>query len=204
MAQYPGKYCQILKITSKNLIRNHIQKIPIKQITNGLLVELIRYQNRQKMPAKTLLKWLELLYGQNWPKYPPAELTLLKSLSTLYQKHRRLVIHRNSEKLNDFCLSIYCLPKSMKVPVERIATQESAFKKTKRRSLFRRHQYQMFQIIIRELAKELHSSQQDTMLLEARVKTLESRMQRGHMTTRNIHKREKQKMAILARQRSKL
>lgn len=130
MAQYPGKYCQILKITSKNLIRNHIQKIPIKQITNGLLVELIRYQNRQKMPAKTLLKWLELLYGQNWPKYPPAELTLLKSLSTLYQKHRRLVIHRNSEKLNDFCLSIYCLPKSMKVPVERIATQESAFKKT--------------------------------------------------------------------------
>ena len=204
MAQYPGKYCQILKITSKNLIRNHVQKIPIKQITNGLLVELIRYQNRQKMPPKTLLKWLELLYGQNWSKYPPAELTLLKSLSTLYQKHRRLVIHRNSEKLNDFCLSIYCLPKSMKVPVERIATQESAFKKTKRRSLFRRHQYQMFQIIIRELAKELHSSQQDTMLLEARVKTLESRMQRGHMTTRNIHKREKRKMAILARQKKQI
>jgi len=33
-----------LKITSKNLIRNHIQKIPIKQLTNGLLVELIWYQ----------------------------------------------------------------------------------------------------------------------------------------------------------------
>lgn len=59
----------------------------------------------------------------------------------------------------------------------------------------------MFQNIIRELAKELHSSEQDTMLLEARVKTLESRMQRGHMTTRNIHKHEKRKVAILARQK---
>lgn len=191
MAQYPGKYCQILKITSRNLFKNHIQEVPMKRITNGLLVELIRHQKLQKMPAKTLLKWLELLYGRNWPQYPPAELTLLKSLFVLYQKHRRLVIHRDSEKLNEFCLSTYCLPKPMKVPVEQTATQESAFKKTKRRSLFCHQQYQTYQNIIRELARELHSTQQGAMLLEARVRTLESRVQRGHMSTRNIHKREK-------------
>lgn len=169
----------------------------MEQITNGLLVELIRYQKSQKKPTRTVLKWLELLYGRNWPQHPPAELTVLKSLSVLYQKHRQLVIHRNSEKLNEFCLSTYGLPS-----VQRIVTQESVFKKTKRRSLFRRQQFQVYENTTRELAQELLQTQHANSLLEVRVKTLEEKI--GHFNTRNIHKRERRRAAMLARQKKQI
>ena len=61
------------------------QGVPTKKIINGLIVELIRHQRLKKPPTKTLVKWIELLYGTNWPTNPPAELTLIKSLNVIHQ-----------------------------------------------------------------------------------------------------------------------
>lgn len=202
MAQrHPGKTCATLSITSENLANCNVREVPAKEITNGLIFELIRYQKLLKKPTKTLLKWLELLYGENWPQHPPAELTLTKSLNVLYQKHRKLVIQRNTEVLNEFCCSTYCLPNPLtrKVQVQPISIQGPVFKKDKRRSLFRQQQCQAYKHTARELAAELHSAQYSSDVLKSKVRILEEKM--GHTTTRNIHKRERRKEAALASQK---
>ena len=130
------------------------------------------------------MKWIELLYGENWPQNPPAELTLMKSLNVLYQKHRKIVIHRNTEVLNEFNCSTYCLPESIagKVPVQPISTQGSMFKKTKRHSLLHQQQLHAYEQTTRELAAELYSTQHSSVLLRAKMRTLEEKF--GHTNTR--------------------
>ena len=95
---FPGKHTQALRLTTRNITNCHIKAIPVGKITNDLVVELIRFQKLRKQPLRMTLKWLELFFGKYWPENVPAELTLLKSLSVLYQKHRKLVISRNLEQ----------------------------------------------------------------------------------------------------------
>ena len=106
----PGKDCKALNITFEGLASCSLQGVPTKKIINGLIVELIRHQRLKKPPTKTLVKWIELLYGKNWPTNPTMELTLIKSLNVLYQKHRKVVLQKNTQVLNEFSCSTYCLP----------------------------------------------------------------------------------------------
>jgi hypothetical protein len=87
MARYPGELCHALRISSKNLLNNNLKPLSRSAITNGLIVELMRFATCQKLPMMVVLRWLELLFGKNWPKNPPAELTLMKALSDLRQKY---------------------------------------------------------------------------------------------------------------------
>ena len=83
MARYPGELCQALRISSKNLLNNNLKVLSRSAITNGLMIELMRFATCQKLPMMVVLRWLKLLSGKNWPKSPPAELTLRKALSNL-------------------------------------------------------------------------------------------------------------------------
>ena len=112
-----------------------------------------------------------------------------------------MLIHRNTEVLNEFNCSTYCLPESIagKVPVQPISTQGSMFKKAKRHSLLHQQQLHAYEQTTRELAAELHSTQHSSVLLKAKVRTLEEKF--GHTNTRNVHKRERRREATLAAQK---
>ena len=190
---FPGKHTQALRLTTRNITNCHIKAIPVSKITNGLVVELIRFQKSRKQPLRMILKWLELLFGKHWPENVPAELTLLKSLSVLYQKHRKLVISRNLEKLNSFCLSPYCIPKTKQPKAPHISDRVRY--SSKRHSLLRRQEHQAYRRTIRDLADELHSALHNAELLRSAAKRL------GHTNVRNIRKRERRKNAIISTQK---
>ena len=86
MARYPGERCQALRISSKKLLNNNLKALSRSAITNGLMIELMRFATCQKLPMMVVLRWLKLLSGKNWPKNPPAELTLRKALSISLSK----------------------------------------------------------------------------------------------------------------------
>ena len=194
---FPGKHTRSLRLTTRNITNCHIKAIPVSKITNGLVVELIRFQKLRKQPLRMILKWLELLFGNNWPENVPAELTLLKSLSVLYQKHRKLVISRNLEKLNSFCSSPYCIPKTKQPKAPHI--RDSVHCNSKRHSLLRHQEHQAYQQTIRDLADELHSALHDAELLRSKVKTAEKIL--GHTNVRNIRKRERRRDAVISTQK---
>ena len=123
------------------------------------------------------LKWLELLFGKHWPENVPTELTLLKSLSVLYQKHRKLVISQNLEKLNIFCLSPYCIPKTKQPKAPHIP--DRVHYSSKRHLLLRHQKHQAYRRTIRDLADTLHSALHDAELLRSKVKTAEKIL--GHI-----------------------
>ena len=93
MARYPEELCQALRISSKKLL-NNLEALSRSAITNGLMIELMRFATCQKLPMMVVLRWLKLLSGKNWPRSPPAELTLRKALSNLRQKYRQLTLRR--------------------------------------------------------------------------------------------------------------
>ena len=111
MARYPGELCQALRISSKNLLNNNLKALPRSAITNGLLIELMRFATCQKLPMMVVLRWLKFLSGKNWPKSPPAELTLRKALSDLHQKYHQLILHRKKKQdLTELCNSRFEFP----------------------------------------------------------------------------------------------
>ena len=89
---YPYILIQEQKLTSRRVLNCSIKSIPVSQITNGLVVELIRFSKVKRLQLKTVLSWLRKLYGKNWPKAPPADLTIIMTLTMLSQKHRRLTV----------------------------------------------------------------------------------------------------------------
>ena len=129
--------------------------------------------------------------------YVPAVLTLLKSLSVLYQKHRKLVISRNLEKLNSFCLSPYYIPKTKQPKAPYIP--DRVHYSSKRHSLLQHQEHQAYRRTIRDLADELHSALHNAELLRSKVKTAENIL--GHTNVQNIHKRESRKNAIISTQK---
>lgn len=83
-------------------------------------------------------------------KKTPAELTLIKSLNVLYQKHRKVVLQKNTQVLNEFSCATHCLPVP-KVNVQPKLAQRPKVRKTKRQSLLHRQQLHAYEQTTKEL-----------------------------------------------------
>ena len=125
MAWYPGELCRVLRISSKNLLNYNLKLVSRCSITNGLMIELMRFATCQKQPMKAVLKWLELLRGKNWPKNPPAELTLMKALSDIHRKYRCLTLRRKEQNLTELCNLVF------EFPISRTTTKWKSSRKLK-------------------------------------------------------------------------
>ena len=107
---YPYILIQEQKLTSRRVLNCSIKSIPVSQIINGLVVELIRFSKVKRLQLKTVLSWLRKLYGKNWPKVPPADLTIITTLTVLFQKHRRLTVQHKEDERTVFMNAQYVLP----------------------------------------------------------------------------------------------
>ena len=115
------------------------------------MLELMRFATCQKLPLKFVLKWLELLCGNNWPKNPPAELTLMKAFSDLRQKYRRLTLRRKEQDLTELCNSCFEFPTSRTTKLK----NSQMLKRVRRRSFYYQQKSQMYYKVANELSKEL-------------------------------------------------
>ena len=96
MSKYPGTFTEHLKLTYDRLLSIH----PVKQvrkdlITNGVVIELIRLRTIHRLPWRAVIDRIIQLFGTNWPANEPSELTMIKTLSSLYKKYRSLVLKKN-------------------------------------------------------------------------------------------------------------
>ena len=85
---------------AKNIILLNYNPTPVSRcsITNGLMIELIRFATCQKRPMKAVLKRLKLLCGKNWPKYPPKNDILVYQEKAVQEKEQALAKKRRQKE----------------------------------------------------------------------------------------------------------
>ena len=136
---HPYILIQEQKLTSRRVLNCSIKSTPVSQITNGLVVELIRFSKVKRLQLKTVFSWLRKLYGKNWPKAPPADLTIITTLTVLFQKHHRLTVQHKKDEQTVFMNAQYVLPVSQAAVVRDGRVMKPGtrvLKRPKRRSLF--------------------------------------------------------------------
>ena len=108
MSKYLGTFTEHLMLTYDKLLSIR----PLKQvrkdlITNGVIIELIRLRTVHRLPWRAVIDRIIQLFGTNWPANEPSELTMIKTLSSLYKKYRSLVLKKN---LGNFQQSPFHVP----------------------------------------------------------------------------------------------
>ena len=155
-------------------------------ITNGLIVEVIRLRTVKQLQWRAVIDKIIQLYGSNWPSNEPSELTLIKTLSTLYKKYRSLVVKKNLKSIEQFENSHFHIP----VPQLCGSTNSTeSVKPTKRKSLLRKEHNEAFNLAITNLCCELRKATDETSSLRHQFVSLQKKT-----SVRNIHRREKRKL----------
>ena len=87
MAKYPGKYCENLKISVSSIAKGHLHAVSADEITNGLVIELLRLRYRLRQQKLETCNWLQQLYGRKWSKLMLNQISMLKKLKILQSDH---------------------------------------------------------------------------------------------------------------------
>ena len=166
MSEYPGKLCKQINLSCNKLLSlQPLRQVKLDKITNGLAIELIQLRNVEKLPWKVVIEWLVQLYGRNWPTNQPAELTLIKTLTVLYQKHRNLVLKRKASNIEMFKSSPLHLPVHKEKPHHE-STHSSMRQKKERKSLLRKESSEACRIAMNQLCIDLKKSNDEILKLQ--------------------------------------
>ena len=169
---YP--YIQENKISLGKLLSCRLGSIPASAITNGLVVDLIRLSKVKRLQWKIVILWLEQLYGRKWPNPPPANLTITKTLITLFKKHRSLTIQHKLDEHANYMDTLFVLP-STKVSVAGKITKQIS--RPKRRSIIRREEFKAYNTALRGMGSELKSAVVEVDHLYNKIKSLQQKFQ---------------------------
>ena len=147
MSKYPGTFTEHLKLTYDRLLSIH----PVKQvrkdlITNGVVIELIRLRTIHRLPWRAVIDRIIQLFGTNWPANEPSELTMIKTLSSLYKKYRSLVLKKNLGIQE----SPFHIPCSQLDTCEYSMSRSNSKQAVKRKSLIRKEHENAFQKVVTE------------------------------------------------------
>lgn len=181
MEGYP--YIFRKKISLEKLLSCRLNSIPASSITNGLVVDLIRLSKVKRLQWKIVILWLKQLYGYKWPKNPPADLTIIKGLTTLFKKHRNLTVKHKLDEHRSYMSNLFLLP-STRVSATGRKTQQ--IPKQKRRSIMRRQESMAYNNALKDMGSELKSAVVETDRLHNKIKSLQQ-------TFRNFRKQIQRK-----------
>ena len=190
MSKYPGTFTKHLKLTYDKLLSIR----PLKQvrkdlITNGVVIELIRLRTVHRLPWRAIIDRIIQLFGKNWPANEPSELTMIKTLSSLYKKYRSLVLKKNLQQ------SPFHVPCPQLGMCEHLMSHSTSKQVVKRKSIIRKEHEEAFQKAVTDLCNELTSVNTEVGKLRQQFTSLHKKT-----NTRNINKREKRKLKRLSRQ----
>ena len=108
MEKYPGKYCENLNISTSCITKVHLGVVPSDDITNGLVIELLRLRYRLRQQKWEVLNWMQQLYGRKWLQLP--QLSMLKKFNLLQSDYRKCVLSKNHQRLQVFLDAPFRLP----------------------------------------------------------------------------------------------
>ena len=111
-----GQVCSQLGIDTSSLLSylsSTIKQLPEVQITNGLILELLRFKDQHSQCTfKVLYLWVRDLYGKAWPsESPPTSKAITKSIRRLMEVYQKLKKSCESTKVAEFLQQEYILPK---------------------------------------------------------------------------------------------
>ena len=156
-------------------------------ITNGVVIELIRLH---RLPWRAVIDRIIQFFGTNWPANEPSELTMIKTLSSLYKKYRSLVLKKN---LGNFQQSPFHVPCSQLDTCEYLRSCSNSKQVVKKRkSMIRKEREMALQKVVTDLSNELVSVNIEFGKLREQFTSLQN--------TLNINRREKRKLKRLSRQ----
>ena len=196
MSKYPGIFTQHLKVTyDKLLSAQPLHQVRRDLLTNGVIIELIRLHTVNRLPWRAIIDRIIQLYGRNWPANEPSELTMIKTLSTLYKKYRCLVLKKNRGNIDKFQKTLFHVPCPQLDTSDYCTNSCSKQPVIKRKSLIRKEYQQAFQKVVTDLCHELEGVNREVSELRLKFTSL-----RKKTSTRNVNRREKRKLKRLAKQ----
>ena len=136
------------------------------------------------------------LYGKNWPSNEPSELTMIKTLSTLYKKYRGLVLKKDQTQIKKFenCTFRILIPLLDTCSSDGNSHRQMEHN-SKRKSLIRGEYLQSLKRTISNLCCELKGIRDEAVISREHCGSLQ---RTGNM--RNIRRSENRKQKRLALQ----
>ena len=104
----------LLSYSIHNSIHSVVQLPEVHIVSNGLILELLRFKDRHaQCTFKILYCWLQDLYGKNWPhESPPTSKAITKSVRRLMEIFQKLKKEKDCEdNISKFLKQEYALPK---------------------------------------------------------------------------------------------
>ena len=200
MSKYPGVFTQHLKLTYDKLLSvKPVKQVRKDLITNGVIIELIRLPTVNRLPWRAVIDRIIQLFGKNWPANEPSELTLIKTLPTLYKKYRSLMLKKNPVNIGRLQESPFHIPCRQLDTAVYSALCSNSKRTVKRKSLVRKENQKAFQKVLTDLCKELANGNAEIVKLRQQFTFLCKKT-----NTRNINRREKRKLKQLTRQEKPL
>ena len=185
MAKYPGKYCENLKISVSSIAKGHLHAVSADEITNGLVIELLRLRYRLRQQKLETCNWLQQLYGRKWSKLMLNQISMLKKLKILQSDHRKFVLSKNHQRLQAFLDAPFRLP---------VPKKEDTLRRVKAARPQKLHNDEV-QHVVEALSKQLLC---DNGLLNGNVSGLKKNITK--LSTTNLRKRENRKQAKIIKQ----
>ena len=157
----------------------------VKNITNGLIIELLCLRTIHRLPWRTVVGKVIQLYGKKWPCDGPSELTMIITLSTTYKRHRTLVLKRNASINLQFENCQFSIPVSRLTYKSKVAGHPP---RCKRKSLLRKEYQSVLKSTNTGLCNELKMTETEVIRLKKKLSKTTANMY-------NVNRREKRKGA---------
>ena len=174
---YP--YIQKNKITLEKLLSCKLKPIPTSSIINGLVIDLIRVSKVKYLQWKVIF-WLKQLYGHKWPNNSPADLIIIKTLITLFRKHRNLTVQCKQDEHTNYMNTLFQLPST------KLLTNGGIRKRPRRRSVLRKQELKAYNTALKDMGSALKSAVAEANHLHKKIKSFQQKF-------KNFQKRNKRK-----------
>ena len=149
------------------------------------MIVLIRVSKVKHLQWKVVIFWLKQLYGHKWPNNSPADLTIIKTLITLFKKHRNLTVQCKQDEHTNYMNTLFQLPST------KLLTNGRIRKRRRRRSALRKEELKAYNTALKDMGSALKSAVAEANHLHKKIKSFQQKF-------KNFQKRNKRKENNLA------
>ena len=148
------------------------------------MIDLIGVSNVKHLQWKVVIFWLKQLYGHKWPNNSPADLTIIKTLITLFRKHRNLIVQRKQDEHTNYMNTLFQLPTT------KLSTNGRIRKRPRRTSPLRKEELKTHNTALKDMGSALKSAVAEANHLHKNIKPFQQKF-------KNFQKRNKRKEITL-------
>ena len=130
------------------------------------MIDLIRVSKVKYLQWKVIF-WLKQLYCHKWPNNSPADLTIIKTLITLFRKHRNLTVQCKQDEHTNYMNTLFQLPST------KLLTNRRIRKRPRRRSALRKEELKAYNTALKDMGSALKSAGAEASHLHKKIKSFQ-------------------------------